>query len=82
MDHAFDPSIWEVKARGSEVQDHLWLHSKLGDQPGIYGSLSQKHKTNKQNLLSQIEGLKNILYLLYVIYLSFQDTCITKKITP
>lgn len=51
-------------------------------QPGIYRSLSQKHKTNKQELLSQIEGLENILYLLYVIYLSFQDTCITKKITP
>lgn len=24
-----NPSTWEVKAKGSKVQDHLWLHQKL-----------------------------------------------------
>lgn len=27
--HSCNPSLREVEAVGSEVQDHLWLHSKL-----------------------------------------------------
>jgi hypothetical protein len=40
--HAYNPSIREVKARGSQVQDPVWADS---GQPWLYSkTLSQKKK--------------------------------------